>query len=88
MFTGYILRSLSTGKLYIGQTEDLERRLNEHGTGGSRYTRGRGPWELVYQEAHPTRAEAMNREKALKSGQGRAWLKNTLNGRARPPEAD
>ena len=88
MFTVYILCSLSTGKLYIGQTVDLPRRLTEHRTGLGRYARRRGPWQLVYQEEYTTRSEAMKREKALKSGQGREWLSKKLNGRPHPPEAD
>jgi putative endonuclease len=88
MFIVYIMRSLSTGNLYIGQTEDLPRRLTEHRTGLGRYTRRRGPWQLVYQEEYTTRSEAMKREKALKSGQGREWLKGELDSKARLPEAD
>ena len=86
MFTVYVLRN-PAGKLYVGQTKDLERRLAEH-SGTSRWTKSRGPWELVYQEAFPSRASAMRRERALKSGQGRTWLREYLNGRAGPPQAD
>ncbi len=88
MFNVYVLRSVSTHKLYIGQTNDLTRRLSEHVAGIARYTRGRGPWEVVYVEEYKTRSEAMEREQFLKSGQGRQILKNMLNGRAGPPLAD
>jgi putative endonuclease len=88
MFYVYVIWSKSTGKLYTGQTDDLERRLSEHQQGIARYTRGRGPWELLLTEEYSTRKEAMQRERFLKTGQGRKWLKETLNGRARPPEAD
>jgi|WetSurMetagenome_2_1015567.scaffolds.fasta_scaffold179957_2 putative endonuclease len=88
MFSVYVLCSLSTGRHYVGQSEDLARRLFEHQHDLARYTRGKGPWELVYSEEFSTRAEAMNRERFLKSGQGREWLKLHINGRARPPEAD
>jgi putative endonuclease len=67
----YILRSLKTKKLYIGQTGDLDRRLKEHNTGwGGRYTRQNGPWMLVYSEDHPNRASAVKRERYLKSSRG------------------
>ncbi|MFW6106863.1 MAG: GIY-YIG nuclease family protein [bacterium] len=67
----YILRSLRTGKLYVGHTKDLSRRLAEHNTGqGGRYSRHNGPWELVHSEVHPNRSEAMRREKYLKSVAG------------------
>ncbi len=88
MYTVYVLLSESTNKFYIGQTNDLPRRLLEHKTGLARYTRGRGPWKLVLSEQYSTRAEAMKREKSLKSGKGREWLKTMLNGRAGPPQAD
>ncbi|MBI2171040.1 MAG: GIY-YIG nuclease family protein [Chloroflexi bacterium] len=88
MYTVYVLLSKSTGKQYIGQTQDLTRRLTEHEQGIARYTRNRGPWELVHHEILKTRAEAMKRERFLKSGQGREWLKGRLSGRAGPPQAD
>jgi putative endonuclease len=88
MYYVYVLRSKSSGKHYIGQTDDIKRRLLEHQQGLARYTRGRGPWDLVLVEEYSTRTEAMQREHFLKSGQGRNWLKEKLNGRAGPPEAD
>jgi len=83
MLTVYVLRSRTTGKLYVGQTQDLEKRLAEHHAGIARYSRNRGPWELVYTEPATSRSDAMLREKALKSGQGRAWLKARI--KAKPP---
>ena len=88
MYTVYVLRSESTGKLYIGQTKNLKRRLFEHESGLARYSRGRGPWEVVFTEDYATRAKAMQRERFLKSGQGRTFIKQRLAGRAGPPEAD
>ena len=66
-FPVYVLRNPG-GRLYIGQTEDLERRLAEHAAGLSRWTSRHGLWELVHDEIHVTRAAAMAREKALKTG--------------------
>ncbi len=91
MFTVYVLRSLSTHRLYVGQTADFQRRLSEHQAGTARYTRNRGPWDVVLTEEFATRSEAMAREQFLKSGQGRAWLKGLPDSsahRAGPPEAD
>ena len=71
MFYVYILRSLRNGKLYIGQTEDLNRRLLQHNGGkGGRFTREQGPWELVYCEMQPDRTAAVQRERFLKSVDG------------------
>ena len=71
VFYVYILQSLKTKKLYIGQTDNLVRRLNEHNTGrGGTYTRHNGPWRLVYSENQPDRSSAANRELYLKSTSG------------------
>jgi putative endonuclease len=53
--------------LYTGITTNLERRLAEHAAGqGARYTKGRGPFRLVYSETCAGRAEATRRETAIK----------------------
>ena len=55
------------GTLYTGMTDDPERRLAAHRSGhGAKYTRGRGPLELVYSEACGTRGDALRREAAIK----------------------
>ena len=62
----YILRC-ADDTLYTGWTTDLETRLEAHNTGrGAKYTRGRGPVELVYKEALPDKIAAMQREWAIK----------------------
>jgi len=71
----YILQSETTGKTYVGQAENLERRLTQHNDPKFRLTlytkRNPGPWKLIHREEYPTRSDAMRREKWLKSGQGR-----------------
>ncbi|MBU0573826.1 MAG: GIY-YIG nuclease family protein [Candidatus Margulisbacteria bacterium] len=74
----YVIRSLEYNNNYIGSTENVEKRLKEHNAGKCRYTSGRCPWVLAYQEEYPTRGEAMKREKFLKSGQGRKFLKDRI----------
>lgn len=62
----YILRC-GDGTLYTGITTDVERRLEAHRQGrGAKYTRGRGPLELAYQEKCGTHSEALKREYAVK----------------------
>ena len=62
----YILQC-ADGTLYTGWTTDLERRLRAHNSGqGARYTRGRRPLHLVYQEEQPTRSAAQRREAAIR----------------------
>lgn len=76
MYYVYIIFSAKTSKKYIGQTEDIERRLYEHNNGLlGVYTRNKGPWKLIHKESFETRAQAMGREKYLKSGVGREWIK-------------
>ena len=70
----YVLKSLKTGKRYVGQTSNLEKRLKDHNSGLSVYTKNRGPWKLVFQEYYNSRSEAMLREKYLKTGKGRDFL--------------
>ena len=78
MFYVYVLRSDSTGRLYIGQTKNLANRISDHNSGLARYTRSRGPWTLVHTEEYETRGEAMTRERQLKGGQGREWLRKRI----------
>jgi len=66
MFFVYIIRSKTSGTYYIGQTNNLERRVRRHNLGYEKYTRKALPWELVYHECYPTRSQAMSREKKLK----------------------
>jgi len=62
----YILQCADS-TLYTGWTTDLERRLQAHNSGqGARYTRGRRPVRLVYQEKQPTRGAAQKREAAIR----------------------
>ena len=62
--------------LYTGITTNLERRLAEHAAGkGAKYTRGRGPFRLVYSETCAGRAEATRREAAIKlMDKAKKWL--------------
>ena len=66
-WTVYMLKCID-GSLYTGITTDLTRRIKAHQEGkGARYTHGRGPFQLVYQEYHENRADASKREMAIKS---------------------
>lgn len=63
----YILHC-ADGTLYTGITPDLEARLAKHREGkGAKYTRGRGPYTVLFTEPHPTKGEALRRERAIKS---------------------
>ena len=66
----YVIRSLTSGRHYIGSTNDIERRLRDHNRGKNRSVRGRGPFELVLVETYGSRADAERREKQIKSYKG------------------
>jgi putative endonuclease len=74
----YVLRSLKTSRFYTGATTNLEARFEQHNSDQSPSTRNRGPWELVHQEEFATLAEALRRERHLKSGKGRDELRRIL----------
>ena len=67
MYCTYILQSKKDDKYYIGSTDNLVKRLKRHNKGHSRYTKGRGPFLLIYKEVYRTRSEAKKREYYLKS---------------------
>ncbi len=86
-FWTYILEN-PTGRFYIGHTDNLDRRLEEHNADhgeGRKYTLKHGPWHLVWKEAQATRAEAMRRERFIKSRKSASWIRRyLLNGGASP----
>ena len=70
----YVLQSEATGRYYIGQTNNLEDRLQRHNAGRTRSGRRGGPWRLVYQEEFCGRAGAMRRERVVKAWKSRKYL--------------
>jgi len=67
MYEVYILYSLKDQDLYVGQTNNLEKRLIEHRQGKIKSTKNRQPLVIIHRESFSTRREAMKREKFLKS---------------------
>jgi len=66
MFYVYILKSKKDKKLYIGYTNDLRKRLQEHNKGINIATKHRVPLELVYYESYKSSSDAKHRETSLK----------------------
>jgi putative endonuclease len=66
MFYVYILQSKKDHKLYVGSTNDLERRFHEHNSGKVFSTKLRTPFELIYYEAYKSEKDCRTREKNLK----------------------
>ena len=75
MYYTYIIWSQSLDIFYKGITQNPEQRLWEHNNDMSRYTRGKGPWALMYLKQHKTKREAIIEEKRLKHLKDRSILK-------------
>ena len=76
MFFVYAIKSESRNYIYVGLTDNLERRLSEHNNGRNRTTKPYKPFVLIHSEVFKTRVEARGREKYLKSGIGKDFLKS------------
>ena len=74
MYSTYILISESTGKLYIGQTNNLNARISRHNSNKNFTTKNKGPWRLLFSKDFNTRSEAMMYEKKLKSIKRKEYL--------------
>ena len=74
MYYVYVLRSEKNGSRYVGMSEDPDKRLIQHNAGYTKSTKAFRPWLKVYSESYQTLAEAVAREKYLKSGIGREFL--------------
>ena len=77
----YALQSKKDGNLYIGISASPEKRLMEHNAGMTRSTKSRRPFVLIYKESCVSQKAAREREKLLKSGSGREFLKRNLTRR-------
>jgi len=77
----YVLASLEKEYIYVGLSLDVKRRINEHQRGKERTTRAYRPFEVLLIEVLPDRMEARKREKFLKSGAGKEFLKEIRNRR-------
>jgi predicted GIY-YIG superfamily endonuclease len=79
MHTVYILKSIAKpGKSYIGITQDLDRRLEEHNSGLSQYTKKFIPWEVETYIVFKNKLLAERFERYLKAGSGQAFLTKHL----------
>ncbi len=78
MYYVYVIQSKKDGYFYTGFTSDLQNRFWEHKSGGVPSTKKRAPFELIYYEACLNEQDALAREKYLKSGMGKRYLKNRL----------
>ncbi|HVA94796.1 MAG TPA: GIY-YIG nuclease family protein [Candidatus Dormibacteraeota bacterium] len=78
MFSVYVLCSKTTGRLYTGSTSNLSIRIEQHNSDATRSTKHRGPWELIHHKEYASRAQAVVRERELKTGKGRDEVKRIV----------
>ena len=78
-FYVYVLRSCTHPRNYTGFTKDVELRLKQHNAGETPSTKPYRPWNILLIEEFESKIEAINREKFLKSGQGRDYIKSKIN---------
>ena len=76
--TVYAIKSLSRNYIYVGLTENLSRRLKQHNSGQNKTTKPYLPFKLIYKETTIDRISARKREKYLKSGIGKEYLKGLV----------
>lgn len=75
MYYGYTIKSLTRIYIYVGLTDNIERRIEQHNKGQNRSTKAYKPFKLIYTEAFKTRKEAREKEIYLNSGIGKEFLK-------------
>lgn len=80
MFYTYVLKSTVDNELYTGTTSNLKKRFKEHNEGLVQSTKNRYPFKLIYFEACLNKDDAYHRERYLKTGMGKKYLKNRLKG--------
>ncbi len=74
----YVLQSEKDGNFYVGYTNDIKRRLEEHNSGKVPSTKDRKPLKLIYWEGCLNQQDATRREKYLKTAWGKRYIKNRL----------
>ncbi|MFN0255022.1 GIY-YIG nuclease family protein [Pedobacter ureilyticus] len=76
IFYIYAIKSEADGRIYVGFSADVEKRLKEYNAGKTKSTKGYKPWVLIYTEQVAGRIAARNKEKYYKSGIGKEFLKS------------
>ena len=75
----YILQSEKNGRYYIGSTDDLFRRLQDHNWSRTPSTKSGIPWKIVYSEEFTTRSDAMKREYEIKAKKSRKYIEYLIS---------
>ena len=78
MYNNYVLYSKKDNNFYVGYTNDLKKRIQDHKDGKVESTKYRLPIVLIYYESCLNRYDAIKRERYLKSGMGKKYIRNRL----------
>ena len=81
MYFVYILYSKQLDRYYVGQTDNIEKRLQSHLSGISKYTSSAKDWTIVYTETFQTREHAIKRENEIKRMKSRRYIESLLQGK-------
>jgi len=76
MYYTYAISSISRNYIYVGISDNTDRRIGQHNNGHNKTTKAYCPFKTILIEKYSTRAEAREREKYLKSGFGKEFLKS------------
>ena len=79
MFYVYAIKSLTRNYVYVGLTNNIERRISEHNSGRNKTKRAYKPFKLIYSKEFENRIDAREREKYLKTDYGKEFLKGLSN---------
>ncbi|OGZ60148.1 MAG: endonuclease [Candidatus Spechtbacteria bacterium RIFCSPLOWO2_12_FULL_38_22] len=76
MYVVYAIKSKIRNYIYVGLTNNLDRRFREHNLDNEKTTKAYRPFKIIYTEKFETRIKARKKEKYLKSGVGKEFLKS------------
>ena len=74
MYFTYVLQSITSNTIYVGQTNNLQDRIQRHNNSRNIYTKNKGPWKLIFSREFKSRTEALKLEKRLKSFKNKDYL--------------
>lgn len=78
MYCVYAIKSIKSNYIYVGISDNFDRRINQHNKGYNRTTKPYIPFKTILIEELSSRVEARKREKFLKSGCGKEFIKNLI----------
>ena len=78
MYYVYIIFSVEYDEWYVGSTNDLQNRIHDHNSGKNLHTKKYKPWKLVHYSAFKSKTRALEFERYLKTGSGRAFSRKHL----------